>query len=106
MGGLPCQSFLFKIATRDKRGNVILKFIEVVTLPKVFLIENVKGLMTHNNSLTLKKILDEIAKLNQYKIYCEVLNRMITMFSKSNRLFIVGVHTTIAKQFKFPKKKL
>ena len=111
MGGLPCQSFSFagnRKGLRDKRGNLILKFIEVVgnVTPKVFLIENVKGLMTHNNSLTLKKILDEIAKLNQYKIYCEVLNSNdYNVPQNRHRLFIVGVHTTITKKFKFPKKQ-
>lgn len=50
-GGPPCQSFSTAGARRalnDQRGNAILSFLRVVreTQPKVFLLENVRGLLS------------------------------------------------------------
>ena len=64
MGGVPCQSFS-QIGNRkginDAKGKLILEFIKIVDIinPKVFLIENVKGLITHNKGETLKFIIEE-----------------------------------------------
>ena len=75
MGGVPCQSFSYagkRKGLKDKRGNLLLKFTDIVKIlkPKVFLIENVKGLRTHNkNHLRVKKndIVELIKKKKKVK---------------------------------------
>jgi len=112
MGGVPCQSFSYaglKKGIDDPRGILIIKFTEMVhkLLPKAFLIENVKGLISHDNGKTLELILKELNKNNQYNIYTEVLNANdYGVAQRRERLFIVGIHKTINKQFKFPQVQL
>ena len=53
MGGVPCRSFSLagkRKGIDDKRGSLILHFIIIIYRlnPKVFIIENVKGLVSHN----------------------------------------------------------
>lgn len=110
LGGLPCQSFSSagnRKGLYDERGKLIYRFIELVEniVPKIFVIENVKGLATHNKGSTLKKILDELATLEMYNVYCQVLNANdYNVPQNRHRLFIVGVHVTITKKFEFPQK--
>jgi len=110
MGGVPCQSFSQagkRKGIKDKRGKLILHFIEMVDKlnPNVFLIENVKGLLTLNKGETLKYVLGEFEKLNKYKITYEVLNANdYSVPQNRKRLIIVGVHNNINKEFKYPKK--
>ena len=79
MGGVPCQSFSQagkRGGINDERGQLIFDFIKMIDKlnPKVFLIENVKGLLSHNNGETFKYIINKIEKLNKYNISYSVLN--------------------------------
>ena len=108
MGGVPCQSFSQsgkRKGLEDSRGNLILEFIELIKKlsPKVFLIENVKGLLTHNKGETFRKILDTIHAIDKYDIYHKVLNSNdYDVAQKRERLFIVGVRRDLHKVFSFP----
>ena len=110
IGGVPCQPFSQagnRKGLNDKRGELFYHFIKMVdTLnPKVFLVENVKGLLTHNKGETLKTILNEFNKLNKYKVYYKVLNSNdYNVPQKRERLFIVGVVNTIKKKIYFSTK--
>jgi len=110
MGGVPCQSFSQagkREGIRDDRGRLILHFIHMIDIlnPKVFLIENVKGLLTHNKGETLDYIIEKINSLNKYKISYRVLNSNdYNVPQNRERLIIVGVINTIKKAFNFPKK--
>jgi DNA (cytosine-5)-methyltransferase 1 len=110
MGGVPCQSFSQagkRKGLDDPRGNLLLEFIKIVDKiePKIFLIENVKGLITHDEGNTFNSIINTITELNKYKIYHKVLNANdYGVAQKRERLFIIGVHNKIKKKFKFPKK--
>jgi len=109
MGGVPCQSFSQagkRKGLDDERGNLLLEFIKIVDKinPKIFLIENVKGLITHDSGNTLKKIIKIIEDLKKYKIYYKVLNaNNHGVAQKRERLIIVGVRNDIKKIFEFPK---
>lgn len=71
--------------------------------PKIFIIENVQGLVTHNNGDTLQFIIEEFNKLNRYDIKYEVLNANdYSVPQNRNRLIIVGVRTNLKKSFNFP----
>tara|TARA_Y100000780_G_C13695839_1_gene422061 strand:+ start:19665 stop:20225 length:561 start_codon:yes stop_codon:yes gene_type:complete len=112
MGGVPCQSFSQagqRKGIDDNRGKLILYFIKMIKeiKPKVFLIENVKGLLTHNKGETLNLVIEEIKKINKYNIQYEVLNSNdYNVPQNRERLIIVGTLKTIDKKFNFPKKNL
>lgn len=107
MGGVNCQSWSLignRKGLEDSRGNLILEFIKLIHLikPKIFLIENVKGLLLHEKGKTFEFIIN---KIKNYKIYYKILNANdYEVPQKRERLIIVGIINTINKDFKFPKK--
>lgn len=96
VAGIPCQSFSI-IGKRggldDKRGNLLVEFIKIISIlkPKIFVIENVKGLLYHNNGDTLKYVINLPNIKNDYDIIYKVLNSYdYGVPQKRERLFIVG----------------
>ena len=78
-GGVPCQSFSqagLRKGLNDPRGDLILKFIEILNFvkPKVFMIENVKGLLIHNKGNTIKEIIEIMNSNNLYNITYKLLD--------------------------------
>ena len=108
MGGVPCQSFSHsgkREGITDGRGQLILHFIHMIdTLnPNMFLIENVQGLVTHDNGNTLRMVIKEINKLGRYEVDYRVLNANDYSVPQSRkRLIIVGVNDSLKKPFTFP----
>ena len=111
MGGVPCQSFSqagLRKGLDDDRGNLIIEFANFIEKlePKVFLIENVKGLLTHEKGETLEHILSELNRTGKYIIKYKVLNaNNYGVPQKRERIFIIGVHQNIDKDFNFPVEK-
>ena len=109
MGGVPCQSFSQagkRKGLEDDRGNLLVEFIKLIEkiTPKVFLIENVKGLITHENGETFQKIKNKINKINKYNLHYKVLNaNNYNVPQKRERLFIIGTLKTLNNTFKFPE---
>ena len=109
-GGVPCQSFSQAGSRKgldDPRGDLMLKFIEIVNIikPKVFMIENVKGLLTHDNGNTIKKIIETINNNNLYNISYKCLDSSkYNVPQKRERVFIVGILKSINNTFKFPEE--
>lgn len=96
VGGTPCQSFS-EIGLRqgllDKRGQALLTFISWVFFlrPKVFIIENVPGLLSHNKGLTYKYIIQLLKKNNLYHIESKLLNMAdFGVPQKRRRVYIIG----------------
>lgn len=106
--GIPCQSFSISGQRRgleDARGNLMLVFIKMIHYlkPKVFMIENVKGLMNHDGGNTFKHILKLIEKKGLYKVSYKLLNSAnYKVPQKRERIFIVGTLKTLNMDFKFP----
>ncbi len=112
MGGVPCQSFSQsgnREGLDDERGNLLLEFIKIVIKirPKVFLIENVKGLTTHDKGETFKSILQELNNIEHYDINYKILNANdYGVPQKRERLIIIGVNTDlVTKKYNYPKEK-
>lgn len=107
-GGVPCQSFSQagrREGLNDKRGQLLPHFNELIRQcsPKVFLIENVKGLVTHEKGKTLSSIIDLLESSGDYIVKYKVLNSNdYDVPQKRERLFIIGVRNDINKVFKFP----
>jgi DNA (cytosine-5)-methyltransferase 1 len=111
-GGIPCQSFSqagLRKGLDDPRGNLMLTFNEIINLikPKIFMIENVKGLITHNKGNTIKKIIELLNTNELYNIIYKCLNAYdYDVPQKRERVFIIGTLKTINRIFEFPKESL
>ena len=109
-GGVPCQSFSqagLRKGLDDPRGNLMIKFIEILNLvkPKLFMIENVKGLLTHDDGKTIEKILEALNNNKLYNISYKCLDASkYNVPQKRERVFIVGVLKTITHTFDFPNE--
>ena len=109
-GGVPCQSFSqagLRKGLKDPRGDLMLKFIDILNLikPKVFMIENVKGLLTHDNGNTIKTIIDSLNNNNLYNISYKCLDASkYDVPQKRERVFIIGISKNINHSFEFPKE--
>ena len=109
-GGIPCQSYSqsgLRKGLDDPRGALMMKFIEILNQikPKLFMIENVKGLLTHDEGKTITKIIDELNKNKLYNISYKCLDASkYNVPQKRERVFIVGVLKSINRPFEFPKE--
>ena len=120
VGGSPCQSFSVngkRYGLEDIRGTLFYEFARVVheSQPKVFIYENVKGMLTHDNGKTWKIVKSIFKELN-YNIYiqtnengkeCPILNsKDYGIPQNRERLFIVGFRKDLnIDNFEFPKKQ-
>ena len=106
VGGSPCQSFSMvgkRKGLEDDRGNLFFEFARLIDEihPKVFIFENVKGLLSHNSGKTFKVIENRVKDLG-YSYYKQILNaKDYGIPQNRERLFIVGFLQE--KKFEFPK---
>lgn len=107
-GGFPCQPFSVagkRGGFKDERGNHFFTIARLIDLrrPTAFLLENVKGLLTHDGGDTFNTILETLYKLG-YSLYWKVLNSKVHVNIPQNRerLFIVGFkHEKHSYKFNF-----
>ena len=104
-GGFPCQAFSYsgkRLGFEDTRGTLFYDFARCVkeTNPKLFLAENVKGLLKHDEGRTLKTILSTFRELG-YKVYDPILLNAnnYNVAQKRERIIIVGVRDDWADKF-------
>ena len=99
-GGFPCQAFSMaghRKGFDDTRGTLffeiarILRYYVRAEKPiDCFLLENVKGLLSHDNGRTFATIYGVLADLD-YTIECELLNtRNFSCPQNRERIYIVG----------------
>lgn len=96
VGGFPCQTFSIigqRKGMQDERGEIIFHLINIIKEKniKFFLLENVKGLVNHDNGKSLKVILN---KLNETGYYTEwkVLNSIYYGVPQMReRIYLVGI---------------
>ena len=109
-GGVPCQAFSQageRKGLEDPRGKLIVQFNKLINdcEPKMFLVENVKGLTTHNKGETFKSILKLFENEGKYKIYHKILNaKDYDVPQKRERVIIIGVRSSIKTTFVYPEK--
>tara|TARA_Y100000310_G_scaffold334438_1_gene414210 strand:- start:1013 stop:2029 length:1017 start_codon:yes stop_codon:yes gene_type:complete len=109
IAGFPCQSFSLlgkRHGFNDpKNGTVFFHCWETIKYvkPKIFILENVKGLINHDNKQTFKTILDYLNKFKQYNIYYDIYNTSdYGLPQNRERIFIIGLHKKLFKKFKKP----
>ena len=115
VAGFPCQAFSSQSAGKrkgfdDTRGTIFFHCLETIkhSKPNIFILENVKGLVNHDNGNTFKIILDKLNKLKIYNIYYKILNtKNFGIPQNRPRIYIIGIKKSRQKKkFIFPEPKL
>ena len=106
-GGFPCQAFSYagkKGGLNDTRGTLFFELARAVKeiQPKVFMGENVKGLLSHDDGKTLQVIRNAIAELGYMLVEPQVLKAiMYQVPQKRERLILVAIRNDIAQHVRF-----
>ena len=110
-GGFPCQAFSYagkKGGLNDTRGTLFFELARAVReiRPKVFMGENVKGLLSHEDGKTLEVIRNAIKELGYTLVEPRVLKAiMYQVPQKRERLILIAIRNDIYEQgfrFKWP----
>jgi len=123
IAGFPCQAFSIegkRQGFQDKRGNLFFDLHRVLKAvkPDWFILENVKGLISHDNGNTFTVVNELLAKrinnqdlifINKdslrYNIFWKVLNTKDYKIPQNReRVFIIGFREDII-DFQFPEKQ-
>jgi DNA (cytosine-5)-methyltransferase 1 len=95
VGGFPCPSFSIagkRKGLDDFRGQLVFDVIRILRSkkPRMFLLENVKGLLSHDKGRTMEIICEELCE-SGYAIDFEVLNsKDFGVPQNRERVFVVG----------------
>ena len=95
VGGFPCQSFSIagkRGGFEDTRGTLFFDLARILRAkrPRLFLFENVKGLLSHDNGETFRTIISALDELG-YDLQWQVLNsKNHGVPQNRERVFIIG----------------
>ena len=95
VGGFPCQSFSIagkRGGFKDTRGTLFFNIAEIIKIkrPQIICLENVKGLLSHNEGNTFATIISTIDELG-YDCQWQVLNsKNFGVPQNRERVFIIG----------------
>lgn len=110
VGGSPCQAFSAvgaKYGLDDTRGTLFYEFARIVqeTQPRVFIFENVRGLLTHDNGHTWKVMKGVFSSLNYRIAEPKILNASDYGIPQSRRrVFVIGIRDDIqCTNFQYPE---
>lgn len=107
-GGYPCQSFSYagkRLGLNDVRGTMFYYFAKVLEQlkPKMFLAENVKGLVNHDKGKTLSTMINVFEEIG-YKVQYKVLNAWdYGVAEKRERIVIIGIRNDLDVDFSYPE---
>lgn len=110
-GGAPCQSFSYagkRLGLEDTRGTMFYHYATFLKKlqPKMFLFENVKGLLSHDKGKTFETIYS-IFEEQGYTVNYAVLNALdYGVAQKRERLIVIGIRNDLTEKikFSFPQK--
>ena len=106
-GGFPCQAFSYagkRLGFEETRGTLFFELARAVKeiQPKVFMAENVKGLLEHDEGRTLETIKSVIAELGYTLIEPRVLRAILyNVPQKRERLILIAIRNDIAPLVNF-----
>ncbi len=107
-GGFPCQAFSYagkKLGFNDTRGTLFFEFARAISeiKPIMFIAENVKGLLSHDNGRTLKGMMSVLDELNYNVLEPKILKALFYKVpQKRERLLLVGIRKDINIQYDYP----
>ncbi len=105
VGGAPCQAFSMvgkRLGFEDTRGTLFYEFARVIKecQPKVFIFENVKGIVSHDKGRTWQTIKNVFSDLG-YDIHEQILNsKDYGIPQHRERMFCIGFKEKT--QFEYP----
>lgn len=110
-GGFPCQAFSYagkRLGFEETRGTLFFELARAVKeiRPKVFMCENVKGLLEHDGGRTLNTIKGVIRELGYSLVEPRVLKALnYDVPQKRERLILIAIRDDIAPfvQFRWPE---
>jgi DNA (cytosine-5)-methyltransferase 1 len=106
-GGFPCQAFSYagkKMGFEDARGTLFFEFARAIkeTNPKLFMAENVRGLLNHDGGKTLENIRSVIDELGYTLLEPHLMKAIFYRVpQKRERLLLVGIRNDLAGKVKF-----
>ena len=112
--GFPCQPFSqagFKKGFADnhksERGNLFFNIVDIIEAkkPKAFFLENVRGIIKHDNGKTFKKIQEVLTQELGYSFYYKVVKASDYGLPQLRpRTFMIGFkNDDKSKNFNFPR---
>lgn len=113
IAGFPCQSFSVigrQTGTKDPRGQIIYYLMDIIekSKPPVIILENVKGLISHDKGETFKEILRGLSNMG-YSVFHKVLNSIdYGVPHMRQRVFVVGFRADLEiteDDFIWPEKQ-
>lgn len=105
-GGAPCQAFSYagkRLGLEDTRGTLFYHYAIFLQQlqPKMFLFENVRGLVSHDKGRTYQTILNTFSDCG-YEIFRKVLNAWdYDTAQKRERLITIGIRKDLLPMIKF-----
>ena len=104
--GFPCQSFSIAGKRRgfdDTRGSLFFEIARIAKekRPSVLLLENVRGLLSHDKGKTFHTILATLDEIG-YDVQWQVLNSKFFVPQNRERIFIVGYSRKGSRREIFP----
>lgn len=105
-GGFPCQAFSMsgkRLGFGDIRGTLFAEIIRCAneTHPKMLLMENVKGLLSHDGGRTFETIRHEVEKAG-YSLQWKILNASYHGVGQAReRIVMIGVRDDLADKISF-----
>lgn len=98
-GGPPCQGFSLvgKRQEDDERNDLFLHYVDIVShiKPKVFVFENVIGILSHNNGDTFKTIVSKFKEIGYNVEFQKISMEEYGIPQKRKRVIIIGVRQDI-----------
>lgn len=109
-GGFPCQAFSYagkRLGFEETRGTLFFELARAVKEihPKVFMCENVKGLLEHDGGKTMETIKNVISELGYTLIKPRILKALqYDVPQKRERIILIAIRNDIAPfvDFKWP----
>lgn len=113
--GFPCQPFSqagykrgFNDHHKSERGNLFFNIVDILEekRPKAFFLENVRGIVNHDNGKTFKKIREILEDELGYSFYYKVVKASDYGLPQLRpRTFMIGFRDEgLLKSFQFPAK--
>lgn len=118
IGGPPCQSFSLaglRKGLDDERGKLLFEYVRIVreTLPKGFVLENVRGLENWDKGRALQLLIEELNKpieagghTYQYSVTKPQILNSVDYGAPQVRERLILVGNRIGKSFKYPAPEI
>lgn len=109
VGGFPCQDFSFagkRQGVNTKRGQLYKSMIKIIkkVSPKMFLVENVKGLLSIDEGKVFNQMIKDFEKIGYIVSYKLFAISDFGIPQKRERIILIGTKKGVLPKFIFPKK--